>query len=309
MTNAPRPIAGWYLDGQGEMRYWDGQAWTSHTANNYPHARQSEQTLPVGAVPVAEVATKKSWTRRWQFWLAIACVSFLGIGAIADATTPESPGDPSSQSADKEDPVQPSDDPPPTTEPTKPTDPPAALLFITDQKDGDSWVASDGKEYRLGLIDTPERNEECGAEATAFTRQFIDAGFTVDAYSTDTHGRSVAEVLDKSGKSLNVALAKSGLGNDRYLNEFRHENPDLARRLDKALASAATPDCKKAAAPVPLVSKPSKTPKPANDCMAGYKPCLPVVADLDCGEIGHPVTVTGSDPYRLDRDGDGIGCD
>jgi hypothetical protein len=41
--------------------------------------------------------------------------------------------------------------------------------------------------------------------------------------------------------------------------------------------------------------------------MSGYSPCLPIVADLDCGEIGHPVRVTGSDPYRLDADDDGIG--
>ena len=166
-----------------------------------------------------------------------------------------------------------------------------------------------GKEYRLGLINTPERSEQCGAEASAFTRRFLGDGFEVDAYATDSHGRSVAEVFDESGMSLNVALAKSGLGDDRYLDEFRHENPDLARRLDDALASAATADCKKVVAPVPLVSKPSKAPKPAANCMSGYTPCLPVVADLDCGEIGHPVTVTGGDPYRLDRDGDGIGCD
>ena len=43
--------------------------------------------------------------------------------------------------------------------------------------------------------------------------------------------------------------------------------------------------------------------------MTGYSPCLPVVGDLDCGDIDGPVRVTGSDPYRLDADGDGIGCD
>ena len=43
--------------------------------------------------------------------------------------------------------------------------------------------------------------------------------------------------------------------------------------------------------------------------MAGYSPCLPIVADLNCPDIGHPVQVTGSDPYRLDRDHDGTGCD
>lgn len=308
MTNTPSAVPGWYPDAQGEMRYWDGHVWTEFTAGNYPHEREREEPpySVGGAIPVVQEITKRPWTRRWQFWLVIACVTFVGIGAIGNATTPDSTGDSSNRSADKAEPIRASEDPTPTTEPTEA---PIALLFITDQKDGDSWVASDGKEYRLGLINTPERSEKCGAEASAFTRAFLSSGFAVDAYTTDTHGRSVAEVFDKTGKSLNVALAKSGLGNDRYLEEFRHENDELARRLDSALATAATPDCKKVVAPAPLVSKPSKAPKPATNCMSGYTPCLPIVADLDCGEIGHPVTVTGSDPYRLDRDGDGTGCD
>jgi hypothetical protein len=47
-------------------------------------------------------------------------------------------------------------------------------------------------------------------------------------------------------------------------------------------------------------------------CQPGYSPCLPRVADLNCGDIPaskKPVRVTGSDPYRLDADGDGYGCD
>ena len=294
---------------QGEMRYWDGHQWTELTATNYPYAQaKPEPTYSIGTVPVVEEVTKRPWVRRWQFWLVVAVVTFFGIGAIGNATAPDSTEDASNKRAASEGPVRASDDPTPTG-PTRTTKPPIVLLFVTDQKDGDSWVASDGKEYRLGLINTPERNEQCGAEASAFTRKFLDDGFVADAYATDSHRRSVAEVRNKTGKSLNVALAKSGLGDDRYLEEFRHENPELARRLDSALASAATPECRKAAAPVPLVSKPSKAPKTASNCMTGYSPCLPVVADLDCGDIGHPVTVTGSDPYRLDRDGDGIGCD
>lgn len=306
MTETPSAVAGWYLDAQGEMRYWDGQAWTGHTASNYTDARERGESIsPVMATPVVQAMTKKPWARRWQFWLVVVVALLLGIGAIGNATTPEPTDDSPGLSAHKADPVEASSEPTATAEPT---DPPTPLLFITDQKDGDSWEASDGTEYRLGLINTPERNEQCGAEATAFTRRFLEDGFAVDAYATDSYGRSVAEVFDKTGKSLNVALAKSGLGDDRYLDEFRHENPDLAGRLDDALASAAAADCKKVVAPVPLVSKP-KAPKPAANCMTGYDPCLPVVADLDCGEIGHSVTVTGNDPYRLDRDGDGIGCD
>ncbi|VXB78763.1 DUF2510 domain-containing protein [Aeromicrobium sp. 9AM] len=316
MPETPRTPAGWYPDAQGEMRYWDGQAWTAHTATNYaqtqPQAPQqpTQSFAAVTSVPVIEEVGKRPWVRRWQFWLVVVVVTFLGIGAIGNAATPDSTGDASDKQTAKEDPVRASDEPTPTPEPTRTTEPAIVLLFVTDQKDGDSWVASDGKEYRLGLINTPERNERCGPEATAFTRKFLDDGFVVDAYTTDSHGRSVAEVRDKAGKSLNVALAKSGLGDDRYLEQFRHENVDLGRRLDDALASPAKPDCKQVAKPVPLVNRPKKkAPKPAEKCMAGYSPCLPIVADLNCPDIGHPVTVTGDDPYGLDRDGDGTGCD
>jgi hypothetical protein len=47
-------------------------------------------------------------------------------------------------------------------------------------------------------------------------------------------------------------------------------------------------------------------------CQAGYSPCLPRVADLNCGDIPSskkPIRVTGADPYRLDADGDGIACE
>jgi hypothetical protein len=47
-------------------------------------------------------------------------------------------------------------------------------------------------------------------------------------------------------------------------------------------------------------------------CQAGYSPCLPRVADLNCDDIPEskkPITVTGSDPYGLDGDGDGLACE
>jgi hypothetical protein len=53
------------------------------------------------------------------------------------------------------------------------------------------------------------------------------------------------------------------------------------------------------------------------DCQSGYSPCVPVASDVDCAGgggngpayVSGPVWVTGSDPYDLDRDGDGIACD
>ncbi|MEX1140980.1 MAG: hypothetical protein WD399_08100 [Thermoleophilaceae bacterium] len=48
------------------------------------------------------------------------------------------------------------------------------------------------------------------------------------------------------------------------------------------------------------------------ECAPGYSPCLPVVGDLDCGDISDslkPIRVYGDDPYGLDGDNDGLGCE
>lgn len=52
-------------------------------------------------------------------------------------------------------------------------------------------------------------------------------------------------------------------------------------------------------------------------CTPGYRPCLPPMSDYDCaggsgngpGYAHGPIYVTGSDPYDLDSDGDGVACE
>jgi PASTA domain-containing protein len=53
-----------------------------------------------------------------------------------------------------------------------------------------------------------------------------------------------------------------------------------------------------------------------NICTPGYSPCIPRGPDVDCaGGTGNgprytgTVRVTGADPYGLDADNDGIGCE
>jgi len=51
-------------------------------------------------------------------------------------------------------------------------------------------------------------------------------------------------------------------------------------------------------------------PAPKSNCDSNYSPCIPNVSyDLDCADIGFSVTVIGYDNHRLDRDGDGYGCE
>lgn len=61
---------------------------------------------------------------------------------------------------------------------------------------------------------------------------------------------------------------------------------------------------------------PSTSSSSGSGCTPGYSPCLPPASDYDCagGSGDGPkytgyVTVTGSDPYGLDSDGDGAGCE
>jgi hypothetical protein len=55
----------------------------------------------------------------------------------------------------------------------------------------------------------------------------------------------------------------------------------------------------------------------SSKCDPNYSPCVPIASDVDCADgpgdgpayVRGPVRVIGKDIYRLDRDGNGIGCE
>jgi endonuclease YncB( thermonuclease family) len=93
-------------------------------------------------------------------------------------------------------------------------------------------------EYRLGLVNTPELSECYGQIASAKRKQLTAPGFRAESYTVDTYGRRVSVVFLADGRNLNVWLARYGYANDKYLAQFRHENPSLATQLDPAFAAA-----------------------------------------------------------------------
>lgn len=196
--------------------------------------------------------------------------------------------------------------------------PSARLLTASGGGDGDSWKDTDGREYRLGLINTPESNECFGATATAKRKEMTAAGFQADVYETDAYGRSVAVVTTANGVNLNLWLARHGYANDKYLNQFRHENPSLASQLDAAFAAARAKRaglwsaCANDNAPAPLAAAPRPArPARGGNCDPSYPTvCIPPPEpDLDCPDVPfRDFEVLEPDPHRFDADGDGYGC-
>ena len=222
---------------------------------------------------------------------------------------------------------------------------PGELLLPAEHGDGDSWRDTHGRSYRLGLVNAPEQGECFGRQATAERKALVAGGFRAEVYAQDRYGRGVSVVTTADGREVNVHLARYGFADDRYLQQFQHQNPQLAARLEEAFAAARAerrglwgacpvgdrPPPSSARSSTPADAAAADVPPPApvggaapgggsGPCHPDYTTCVPVQGDgsgrggsndLDCGQLGESVQLrqAGVDPYRLDGDGDGVACD
>jgi endonuclease YncB( thermonuclease family) len=201
--------------------------------------------------------------------------------------------------------------PPKSKHADKPKPKPKVRTYVvTRVVDGDTIELGNGATVRIVGIDTPEVGQ-CGYEPASNHMADLVLGksvrLAVSDEDTDRYGRLL--------RYVDIPASQSGMGRvlDAGLNQIRsgfaiarydsrdgygfHPRENVYIAADKANKNYTC------AAPKPVVSD------GGGNCMTGYSPCLPIVADLDCSDINHPVHVTGSDPYRLDADGDGVGCE
>jgi hypothetical protein len=119
-------------------------------------------------------------------------------------------------------------------------------------------------------------------------------------------GRWGARTKDGLENTLHE-LVCSGRLRLRYAQRIESTDWVAAYRRYLGVPPAARPS----AAPSPVT--PQRQPaKSEGSCEPGYSPCLPRVADLNCSDIPaakKPIHVSGDDPYHLDADGDGLGCE
>ena len=174
--------------------------------------------------------------------------------------------------------------------------------------DGDTIELANGKTVRLVGIDTPEVGWCHYVTASNMMARLVGGKrvtLTISNENTDRYGR-LLRYVNIGPMDAGLRMIKSGLAIARYDSRDGygyHPRQPIYIKADKASPN------RTCATPTPTPSA-SPTPSPGGDCHPNYSPCLPIVDDLDCGDIDGPVTVIGgADPYRLDADGDGIGCE
>jgi micrococcal nuclease len=200
---------------------------------------------------------------------------------------------------------------------------------VTRVVDGDTIKARfKGRLLTVRLIgvDAPETVHptepiECfGPAASKFVTRVLEGErvrLEFDVEHRDQFGRTLAYVW-VGNRLFNEKLVRDGYANVstfppnvKYVDRFRAAQRN-ARSHDRGLWG------RRCAEPPP--SPPPSPEPPSPSCTSGYSPCLPLgPSDYDCagGEGNGPAysdpgvtyQVSGSDPYGLDADADGFGCE
>jgi endonuclease YncB( thermonuclease family) len=193
--------------------------------------------------------------------------------------------------------------------------------------DGDTVVIAyrGSTTVRLIGIDSPETvspsvPDECGgASASAAAHRMLDGArvtLTFDASQgrRDRYGRTLAYLSAPGVGDVGLAMIRRGRAAEyTYATPYdRQRSYRAAERKARRDGAPLWADCGGPDAPL-RAAAPSAKPRglmgSGGSCATGYDPCLPAGPDLDCADVPGPVRVLGSDPHRLDADGDGMACE
>ena len=206
-------------------------------------------------------------------------------------------------------------------------DGPTVAATVVRVIDGDTIVAEfGGVQYHVRYIgmDTPESVKpgtpvQPMALAASAANKALVAGQPIllekDVSDVDRFGRLLRNVwVDRNGVLVLVGLelVRTGFAqvttfppDVKYVDQLLAAQTE-ARNAGRGLwadGASTKPAATAPAAPVTLLG---------GGCHPSYSPCLPGVVDLDCADVRAmgkaPVTIKGPDDYRLDGNGDGLGC-
>ncbi len=195
-----------------------------------------------------------------------------------------------------------------------PSDEPATAT-VPDLEDRSRRAARRALEKRGLVIEVVERRPSA-QPAGSILRQSVRPGKDVALGSTievvvAVPLPRVVGVVGSQARAAAARLRRAGFRVERTLRTVTSGTGGVVLEQRPAAGQPARPG-----AVVRLVVARLVPTVAASACTPGYSPCLPPASDYDCagGSGNGPkyttvVAITGSDPYDLDADGDGYGCE
>lgn len=320
-SSAPTPPPGWYTDPRDArlLRYWDGTAWTAHTAP-VPHLRMSPavQATRMQAQPGRGASARVPW---WGVVTAVVVALLLLLVGVVSVVVS---GDDSPVES-----AQPSSSAEPATVEQSPSEAADTEAAASPEPEPRSTVPSlvglDGAEARRklaasGLVAIVASRVPSARPVATVLRQSKRAGKSV------LEGSTIALVLAAPYPAVPGTAGMTQAAAIRTLRAagFRvHVSREVVSSGRNGVVLRQTPVGSTRVKPHSVITvvvaslvRPVAAPQPAATCTSGYSPCLAPASDYDCagGSGDGPrytgyVTVTGSDPYDLDADGDGVACE
>lgn len=258
--------------------------------------------------PPPRPRSRSIW-KRWWFW-AIVIVVILIAGGAGGFEQVQTEGDQSSPS-----PIETASPTPSPTPQPSPTPPPVETARVPKAIGEPSDTARSRLEA-AGFDVSVETKLTDAARPGTVLRQSESPGSRVEVGDTITLtvARPLPKIPNVVGKTL--ANAKRTLKNAGFEVGKVTQQTSSKRKGTVISQSPAAKTSARLGREVSLVTaKPA--PEPVSNCTSGYSPCLPPASDYDCAGgsgdgpkyVNGTVQVTGSDPYGLDSDNDGVGCE
>jgi hypothetical protein len=326
-TSSPNPAAraDWYPDPHHPalLRYWDGHSWTGHTAPRPVGWGGHQWTTYYAAKPdglrIGETGHQRSGLPAWA---VVALALFVGLAGLAvvgsvlsvAAPEPKRAGDASAaeSGAPTEEPTSaPTSAPEPTPTETEPPESVVPRLIGLTREKAEQRLAAAGLEVSdVRQVFSPKapgtvlrQSRKIGASVLSGTALVLVVAKPypkVPGVIGRRKDAAVAQLRDAGFKVLVSAETRSS-GRDGVV---LRQTPAGAARVKPGSSVSI------------VISNVVRPVAPPQNCTTGYDPCLPPAYDYDCeggsgdgpAYTGYAV-VTGSDPYDLDADGDGVACE
>ena len=301
------PQPGWYDDpGDSRVfRYWDGVGWSVHTAPKPP---------PGWGQP-SPPAKPPWWRRRWVIATAVVLVLIFGGAALSDGDeSPKADAADGASSVADDDAAEPSPDI--DVQEAKPTPPTSTVPRVS----GLAGKQAKRKLAAVGLTAFVAREVPSPRPTGTVLRQLKAAGTSIREGSSVGLVIAAPYPMVPGTAGMAQAMAAQRLRNAGFQVRVTHEvvtsGRDGAVLRQTPIGSSRVKPHSVITLVIANVVHPVVAPPPPSNCTPGYSPCLTPAPDYDCagGSGDGPaytgfVRVTGSDPYDLDADGDGLACE